>query len=151
MNCCRLANLPKHRQQGLTLTEVVISLGLGGLMFGGVLTGYLQSATQAEWSAYNLAGHSLAMQRLEAVRASKWDTQAAPPVDLLVGANFPESEEVLDVPLAGTNRVFATSRVTISTISANPPIKLIRVETAWPFRNQQFYTNTVATYRAPDQ
>ncbi|HMP83770.1 MAG TPA: hypothetical protein PKA41_13815, partial [Verrucomicrobiota bacterium] len=64
---------------GLTLTEVVVSLAVGDLVFGGILTGYVQSTVRAEWSAYDLAGHSLAMQKLEQARAAKWDTQASPP------------------------------------------------------------------------
>jgi prepilin-type N-terminal cleavage/methylation domain-containing protein len=139
------------QQHGMTLTEVVVSLGIGGLIFGGVLTGYLQSAGQAEWSAYNLAGHSLAMQRLEAARASKWDTQASPSVDKLVASNFPVNIEVLDVPLAGTNVVEATNTVFITTISADPPLKMIRVETVWAFRQRGLFTNVTATYRGPDQ
>ena len=141
----------RRRKQGLTLTEVAVSMGIGGMIFGGVLTGYLQSATQAEWSAYNLAGHSLALQRLEAARAAKWDTQSAPVVDKLVAANFPETTEVLDIPVSGTNIVLATTTVGISTVSANPPLKMIRVETVWPFRERGWFTNVIVTYRAPDQ
>lgn len=135
---------------GLTLTEVVVSLAIGGIVFSGLLTGYLHSARRAEWSAYHLAAHSLALQQLENVRAAKWDTQSSPPVDQLVAANFPETQDILDVPVAGTNLVLATTRVSITPVSSSPPVKLIRVETVWPFGGRLF-TNRIATYRAPDQ
>jgi hypothetical protein len=136
---------------GMTLTEVVMSLGVGGLIFGGVLTGYVQSANQSEWTAYNLAGNSMAMQHLELARAAKWDTQASPPVDNLVSARFPQTVEPLDVPLWGATPVMATNTVTISTISSDPPLRMIEVQTVWSFRDRGLYTNLTATYRAPDQ
>jgi prepilin-type N-terminal cleavage/methylation domain-containing protein len=140
-----------RKQSGMTLVEVVISLGIGGLIFGGVLLGYIQSANRAEWSAYHLAAQSAASQQLEAARSAKWDTQSAPPVDFLVATNFPATVVALDVPLMGTNVTWATNQVFISVVSANPPLKLIRVETIWAFRFQKLFTNTTATYRAPDQ
>lgn len=133
------------------MAEVVVSIGVGGLMFGGILTGYVQSAQQAEWSAYSLAAQSLAMQRLESVRAAKWDPQASPPIDMVEAANFPALVEALDVPVGGGNSVMATSTVHVTTISADPPLKMISVQTVWPFRSRGVFTNTTATYRAPDQ
>lgn len=138
-------------QRGMTLPEVVISLAIGGLVFGGVLTAYVQSTIRAEWSAYNLAGHSLALQRLEQVRAAKWDTQSSPPVDLVVSSNFPVSVDVLDIPVSGTNITYATNYVSVSTVSDDPPLKLISVNTVWKFRSDKLFTNTTASFRAPDQ
>jgi type II secretory pathway pseudopilin PulG len=141
----------RRKQVGMTLAEVVISLGIGGMIFGGVLVGYMQSANRAEWSAYQLAAQAAASQRLESARASKWDTQSAPMVDMLVATNFPVTVTALDIPLIGTNIAWATNQVFISTVSANPPLKMIRVETVWSFRGRGLFTNTTATYRAPDQ
>lgn len=135
----------------MTLTEVVISLAIGGLVFGGVLTAHIQSTVRAEWSAYHLAGNSLAMQRLEQARAAKWDTQSSPPVDLLVSSNFPVTVDILDIPISGTNITYATNIVTISAVSSDPPLKLITVTTIWPFRAGYCFTNFTAAYRAPDQ
>jgi prepilin-type N-terminal cleavage/methylation domain-containing protein len=137
--------------RGMTLPEVVISLAIGGLVFGGVLTSYLQALIRAEWSAYNLAGHSLAIQCLEQARAAKWDTQSSPPVDLVVASNFPVTVDVLDIPISGTNITFATNFVTISQVSFDPPLKLISVDTVWAFRPGRVFTNTTVSYRAPDQ
>jgi len=124
---------------------------LGGLVFGGIVTGYMNSAMRAEWAAYHLAAQALANQRLEAARAAKWDTQAAIPTDALVASNFPPLVEVLDIPTAGTNVVFATNRLAITIVSANPPLKMIRSETAWSFYSRGVFTNYTLTYRAPDQ
>lgn len=140
-----------RNQVGMTLAEVVISLGIGGMIFGGVLLGYVQSANRSEWSAYHLAAQAVATQRLEAARAAKWDTQSAPPADFLVASNFPPTVEVLDVPVSGTNVAFTTNTVFITTVYANPPLKMIRVESVWAFRSRGLFTNTTATYRAPDQ
>jgi hypothetical protein len=135
----------------MTLVEVVLSLGIGAMVFGGVLLGYVQSAKRAEWSAYHLAAQASASQRLEAARAAKWDTQSAPPVDMLVSGNFPPTVEVLDVPQAGTNVAYTTNFVFITDVTVNPPLKMIRVESIWDFRSRGLFTNTTATYRAPDQ
>lgn len=135
----------------MTLAEVLVSLGLGGLMFGGLITGYVQSAHRSEWSAYHLAGQALAVQRLEAARAAKWDTQAAPVVDMLQATNFPVTIDILDVPTSGTNLVFATNIIYIDTISVKPPLKMIRSETVWGFMGRRLFTNSTATYRSPDQ
>lgn len=138
-------------QAGMTLAEVVISLGIGGLVFGGVVTSYIQSANRAEWSAYHLAAQASATQRLEAARAAKWDTQSALAADQLVASNFPPTIEVLDVPVRGNNSTFATNSVFITSVSANPPLKMIRVESVWSFHSLGLFTNSTATYRAPDQ
>ena len=139
----------EKRRSGMTLAEVLVSLGIGSLIFGGVLAGYIQSARQAEWTNYNLAGYSMAMQHLEMARAAKWDTQV--PVDELVSSNFIPTVEVLDVPLWGTNSVLATNTTFITTILSDPPLKMIRVETVWAFRSRGLFTNSTATYRSPDQ
>ena len=139
------------REGGMTVTEVAVSLGIGGLLFGCILHAYVQATVRAEWSAYNYAGNSLALQRLEQTRAAKWDPQASPPVDLLASSNFPVTIELLDVPIAGTNATYATNTVLITSVSETPPLKLIRVETVWPFMGKRCYTNALITFRAPDQ
>jgi len=135
----------------MTLVEVVLSLGIGAMVFGGVLLGYVQSAKRAEWSAYHLAAQASASQRLESARAAKWDTQSAPPMDMLVSSNFPPTVEILDVPQSGTNVTYTTNFVVITDVTVNPPLKMIRVESIWAFRSRGLFTNTTATYRAPDQ
>ena len=65
--------------QGFTLAEVVISLAIVAMVMGGVLYGYVMTATRAEWSAYSQAAHSVAMQGIEQARAAKWDTASLAP------------------------------------------------------------------------
>jgi hypothetical protein len=64
---------------------------------------------------------------------------------------------VLDLPRTGTNKVYATNFVTVTTnqVSSSPDIfvQMVKVDTVWPYiRNGQvlYYTNTVADYYAPD-
>ena len=139
-------------QKAFTLAEVVIAMAITVMSLGGVIMGYIFAMRQAEWSAYSLAAQSLANQRLEQTRAAKWDPRASPPVDEVVANNFPTvPTNVLDMPVSGTNMAYATNFTTISDVTnGGYPLKLIRVDCVWSFRERVF-SNTIATYRAPDQ
>lgn len=147
--------LPTHTRRrnkaGITLVEVVLSLAIMGIAFGAIIMGYVLSARRAEWSAYSLAANSLAMQRLEQCRAAKWDLLTTPVTDELVATNFVTQAVILDVPISGENITYATNFTVISMVSANPPLKMVRVDCVWPFKGQGLFTNTLITYRAPDQ
>src|SRR5579872_5917716 len=145
---------------GFTLTEVVICIAIMALVFSGVLTGYVQSSKRAEWSGYCLAAQALGVRVMEQFRAASWDTQSIPPVDQTT--NVPTlTAATLDVPISGTNVIWATNYATVTqiTVSSNPAVyvKMIRVDTVWPSRSSAFwqgsawYTNTIVTYRSPDQ
>jgi hypothetical protein len=138
-------------KNAFTLAEVVIASTIGAMTVGASLYGYVLSAKRAEWSGYSLAAHSLAMQGVEQARACKWDLLSGIPIDELVQTNFPMRTNVLDIPMKGTNIVWATNWTTITKISDAPPLKQIRVDTTWMFMAKGPYTNTVVTYRAPDQ
>ena len=139
-------------QKAFTLAEVVIAMAITVMSLAGVIMGYILAIRQAEWSAYSLAAQSLATQRLEQTRAAKWDPRASPPVDEVVANNFPTvPTNVLDMPVSGTNMAYATNFTTISDVTnSGYPLKLIRVDCVWSFRERVF-SNTIATYRAPDQ
>jgi type II secretory pathway pseudopilin PulG len=151
MVCCKSKPGIGRRLTGITIVEVVLSLAIMGISFGAIVTGYVMSARRAEWSAYSLAANSLAMQRLEQCRAAKWDVLTTPVTDELTASVFTNEVAELDVPVSGTNITYATNFTTISTISANPRLKMIRVDCVWPFKGQGLFTNTMITYRAPDQ
>lgn len=141
----------RRRTQGGSLVEALIGLGIALLTVSASVKGYLLTAHKAEWSAYSLAAHSMAMQRVEQARAAKWDPTAWPSVDRVIPANFPVVTNVLDVPISGTNITYGTVTTTIANVSANPPLKLVRADCVWRFTNGRWFTNTVTSYRAPDQ
>ena len=91
------------------------------------------------------------MQRVEQCRAAKWDTRSFPPVDQLVASNFPVATEEMDLPVSGTNASFARITTTITDISTNPLLRMIQADCVWQFTGRGSFTNTVVTYRAPDQ
>ena len=136
---------------GFTLVEVLLAMGLLVLMGAGLIYGYVRSARMTDWQAHSLAAQSFAMQRIEQARAAKWDTQAGAPVDQLVSSNFPPLVGRLGMPVSGTNFVFATDYTTISSVSSTPPLRMIQVDCAWQFTDGKIFTNTVVTYRAPDE
>lgn len=141
----------RSRVSGITIVEAMMAIVIGGLMMAGVTNGFITAMRQAEWSSYSLAANSLALQKLEQTRSAKWDRFAATPTDEVVSSNFPPDIQVLDVPISKTNVLYATNFTSISVISSNPPLKLIRVDCVWKFMSRGLFTNTVATYRAPFQ
>jgi len=147
---CSLKSQGRRGQSGNSLAETLLALLITVITVSGTINGYIFTTTRAEWSAYSLAAQSLAMQRVEQVRAAKWDLGAYPPIDRAVATNFPVVVDVLDLPMSGTNQTLATSYTTVRKVSDHPPLKLVRVDCVWPFRNRH-YTNTVSCYRAPDQ
>jgi Tfp pilus assembly protein PilV len=136
---------------GFSLVEALIAMVILGIMVTGIVGGFMQCHRTAEWSAHSLAAQSLAMQPIEQARAAKWDPWRSVPIDELVSSNFPMTTNILDVPISGTNIVYATNVVTIRTVSTNPPLKEIYVETRWKFDHKRLYTNWAVTYRTADQ
>ena len=133
------------------LIEVIMSVAISSISIGGVLQGYLMASKRVEWMACSQAANSLAAQRIEQVRAAKWDLLAYPVVDEVVGSNFPTSVATLEMPTVGNNAVYGTNVVTITTVSVNPPMKMISVECTWRGGNWGLFTNTISVYRSPDQ
>jgi len=145
---------PTSRGSGFTLMEVVISAAIIVMTLGGVIYGYIKTTARAEWSAYSLAAQSLAMQGVEQARAAKWDPQAWPPIDELGTTNFIQVEQ-LDVPKKGPP-VLATNFVSVTLVSADPPLKELRSDCVWVLRKSSSgrigpFTNTAITLRAADQ
>lgn len=133
--------------------EVVMCLVIMGMLFSGILLGYVSSAKRTEWSGYSLAAQALAIQQLEQARSAKWDVLSVPAVNEIT--NIPtKTATIMDIPYAGTNYTWATNYVTISpiTLTTNPPVSvyLVRVDTVWRTRGLIF-TNSIANYFAPDR
>ncbi len=140
---------------GFTLTEVTISIAVAAIAFSGVLYGYVMTTDQAEWSAYSLAAHSLALQGVEQSRAAKWDPQAWPAIDELGVTSFVQVT-TLDVPVSGGNPTYATNYISVASAQTYPPLRRLRADCVWmlPYRKGRTrgpFTNTVITLRAPDQ
>jgi prepilin-type N-terminal cleavage/methylation domain-containing protein len=146
-----------HTTQGFTLAEVVIALAISVMVFSGIIAGYVQSSRRAEWTGYSLAAQALSIQQLEQARAAKWDVLSVPAVDEIT--NLPlVNWSILDLPVSGSNVVYATNFISIKTVSVatNPPeaVRMVKVSTVWPFRKGRattYYTNTLANYYAPDR
>ena len=140
---------------GFTLAEVLISIVVAGAAVAGIVGGYHVVVQRAEWSSASSAAQLQAMRRLELVRAARWDP-ACPsyPTNAndLVEENFPEVEWALDVPQTGTTLLTATNRVTIVDVPGSAvPLRMIQVDCVWSLPSRGTYTNTVISYRAPEQ
>jgi type II secretory pathway pseudopilin PulG len=148
---------PKARTSGFTLPEVVISVGIIMVVFGAIITAYIQGSYRAAWTGYSLAAQAAGVEQLEAAKAAVWDPLQTPVMDQICGLTNSTSV-VLALPLTGTNVVYATNYTTVTLllmtngtcVSSN---YLVQVNTRWPFRwkNQTVYfTNIVADYYAPE-
>jgi prepilin-type N-terminal cleavage/methylation domain-containing protein len=134
-----------------TLMEVVISLAILGVSLGGILTLYVRSAQRADWSGYSVSAQMMALGGLEQCRAAKYDPHGSPPTDALVSANFPSRVDILDPATANGIVSYGTNTTTILMISTNPELKLVRVDCTWTYPGRGVFTNSVSTYRAPNQ
>ncbi len=135
----------------MTLVEVVLALAISAVAVGGIVSGYIFSSTSAQKWALSLAANAKAMERIEETRSARWDTSIWPAVDEVVAANFPGKLVILDQSGSGGGILYATNITHISQISADPPLKGIRVDCIWTFRGTMVFTNTIETCRAPDQ
>ena len=124
-------------------------MAISAITIGGVASGYATTTKRAEWSTYSAAAQSAAQQQVEQVRAAKWEPWALPATDELGSANFPAAAVKLDLPGASGPAAYVTNRTTITTLSVNPPLKMIRVDSSWSFNSRGPFTNSVTTYRSP--
>lgn len=165
-----LKNLPlsveqKRQTLAFTLAEVVMSIAIAAIVFGGIILAYVQSTRRAEWSGYSLAAQALAVQQLEQARSAIWDPPLRNFVTNLnltwISANPRKgySWGILDLPITTNGvTVIATNYVTITMITnvggvPGVSLQMVRVDTVWPFQTRQaklYFTNTIATYLAPD-
>ena len=141
----------RRRRLGFCLEEVVVAFGISALALGGLVSGYIMASKKIEWSARSMAAQIQAAGRIEQTRAALWDTLADPPTDQLATTNFPALIQPLDLPNVGTNVVLATNWITITQISANPPLKMIRSDCVWQSPTGGIFTNGATAYRSPDQ
>ena len=139
----------RGKVKGFTMVEMIVAMAIAGITVAGVASGFMQVFVQGQSSAYSLAAHSQAMRGLEMARAAKWDPAGKD--ELGSNTNWPPQVEILDLPMSGNNITYATNRVFITTISTRPPLRQIKVQCTWTFLNRRVFTNSIVTYRAPDQ
>jgi hypothetical protein len=148
---------PKGRTAAFTLVEVVMSTFIIMLVFGAIIGGYIQTSYRAEWAGYSLAAQAAAVQQLESAKCAVWDPQQTPVQDEI--KKLPQvTSTLLDLPVSGTNIVYATSTTipTLVFITNGTYVYsnyFVQVNTVWPFRwkgQTAYYTNTIAAYYAPD-
>jgi prepilin-type N-terminal cleavage/methylation domain-containing protein len=154
--------------QGFTLVEVVVSLGIATLLFGGILSAYITSTRRAEWSGFSLAAQAIGIQQLEQARSGVWDYSINK--NELTNLNLRSwsynattktgkgySTNVLDLPVSGTNITVATNFVTVKMLNlsglSSVQVQMVTVDTVWPFLGlggRRLYTNRTASYFGPD-
>ena len=165
---------PRIRSRGFTLIEVVTAIFITALVFGGLIQAYIQTTRRAEWSGYSLAAQALAGQQLEVARSAVWDPSIGKNeitnMPMLgwkwyytnatqSGIGYGYTTNVLDLPIAGTNVIYATNYITVRlfymNFQTNPPvqIQMVRIDTVWPFakgKATRYFTNTAASFFAQD-
>jgi type II secretory pathway pseudopilin PulG len=135
----------------MTLVEVMVAFCVSGLAVAGIVSGYIFANTSAEKFRLSSAATSQASLAMESMRSAQWDTSSWPPIDQLVASNFPTTVVTLETTAGGTNVVYATNYLQISTISVNPPLRRLHVDCVWCWRGYELFTNSIETCRAPDQ
>src|SRR5579871_5992091 len=148
-----------NRKAAFTLAELVISIAIIASSMAGLILGFIQVNYRSELAAMSLGAQSLAVRSVEQARCAKWDVHSSTPN--LTGSgtdnempptNFTTIySNALVVPATGQS-VSVTNYVSVSTISTNPPVRMIRSDCVWraPFKGQWF-SNTVISYRSSDQ
>jgi len=145
---------------GMTLVETLLAIIILAMVMGGIIEGYVQANRLASFSSMSLAAQSTASEGIEQALAARWDSQNTADTNHSPGHAdelgltnnwIPGTNDVLDIPVSGDS-VRVTNYVTITQISANPPLRQIRSDAVWTFSlTGVVYTNTVITLRAPDQ
>jgi type II secretory pathway pseudopilin PulG len=148
-------------RDAFSLIEVMIAFLIFGLVTAGILYGYVQANRIAEWSSMSLGAQSYASQGIEQALAAKWDTQAngqvladfLPPVSYTQATNLTQID-TNDVPQSGAPLLLTNyiSVAWIDSLTNGPYLREIKSQVVWRFPlTGKFFTNTIVTFRAPDQ
>lgn len=146
----------RNRHAAFSLPEVVIATAVFVLVTSGLINGYVQMNRMATWSSWSVAAQSIASEGLEAARGAQWNelggTDQWGPHTNADGSWWAYVTNCnLDVPSTG-QLISVTNIITVSPISAQPPIRMIRSDCVWPLPiTGKLATNTMITLRAPDQ
>jgi hypothetical protein len=112
----------------------------------------------------SLAAQSYADQGAERARAADWNPRQYPMTygylgawDELTNGTLITTVDFMDIPTKGTPsaanfQFWVTNYVSITNMTLNPPLRLIRSDAVWTFpMNGKKCTNTIILMRAPDQ
>jgi type II secretory pathway pseudopilin PulG len=141
----------RRTERGVTLVEILVAFLISGLALAGMVSGYIFANTSAEKFALSLAANAQASQMMEQMRSAQWDVSSFPVIDNLTASNFPNQVVPLEFAGSGTNVIYATNIAQILTVSSNPPLRCLRVDCIWNYRGFEWMTNTIETFRAPNQ
>jgi type II secretory pathway pseudopilin PulG len=148
--------------EAFSLIEVMMAFVIFGMVSAGILYGYVQANRMAEWSAMSLGAQSYASQGMEQAIAAKWDTEAngevtadfCPPLSYTQPTNWINPVDTNDVPQSG-NPLLVTNYMSVGwadNLTNGPYLRKITSQVVWRFPlTGQVYTNTLVTFRAPDQ
>jgi type II secretory pathway pseudopilin PulG len=149
----RFGQIRKRRvNAAFTIVEAVMSIAILALVMAGLIYGYVQTNYRAEWSSMSLAAQSQAVQAVEQARAAQWDVHVVSSDPLIPPQTYTRTSTML-IPSTGAS-ITVTSIVDIINILTNPPLRQIRAACWWrlpPTTNGTLYSNTVVTWRAPDE
>jgi prepilin-type N-terminal cleavage/methylation domain-containing protein len=148
----QIVNRKTHRSgAAFTLIELVISIAILAMVMAGMIFGYAQANRFAEWSSMSLAAQSYALQGLEQVRSAKWDVSHNPVIDYIPAPTNYTQSDTMDIPVSGAP-YYVTNYIKLIQLSTSPQLREVWSQCVWVFpRTGKLYTNTVVTYRAPDQ
>jgi type II secretory pathway pseudopilin PulG len=131
-----------------TLAEVTVCMAIFVLVTAGIIYGYTQSNSIAEWSAMSLAAQSDAAGGVEQARSATCSLSAG---YQLPATNYVQTN-TMQVPITG-QLFIVTNQVNITTVSNLPyTVWLIQADCYWKFPpTGKWFTNAVITERAPNQ
>ena len=150
----------RNPNAGYSLIEVVVCIAVLAVVMSGLFYGYVQANWSALYSAMSLSAQAYASEGSEQARAADWRPRDYPPatgygtMDELPSGSTITNIDSLDIPgsTSTTHQFNVTNIVTITTASANPPLRQIRSDCIWKYpRENKFYTNTVILLRTSDQ
>ena len=133
-----------------TLIEVAVALAVSVLVMAGMFQGYTMASRRAQFSAFQLAANSMAIQQMESIVAATWVISGTSVTNIFSPSLTNTQVNALCLPSSGTNLVYATNYATVQQISTNPPYVMVQVSCVWNFMGMGTFTNTVAVLRSPD-
>ena len=140
----------KGAASAFTLIEVAVAMAVAVLVMAGMFQGYTMASRRAQFSAFQVAAQSMAMQQMESIVAATWVVSGTSVTNIFSPTLTNIEVSALCVPSSGTNLVYATNYATVQQVSTNPPYVMVQVSCVWSFMGLGVFTNTVGVLRGPD-